>query len=178
VPRVLLLLLLLLLLSKQVLIEVGQQLPDGRMRQRCLPLSEKMIGLEGWQAAAVRAVSEELATVLPKDWKARVRGCGEEGGAGWHTRLAVAAWLCCRRVQRLQRCCPNSHACRSRSCHVCISTAAGPSSLLTVADTRGHVRAAGGDAGVDLLPRAADAGVCVCDSTARIVVQTQVCVCL
>lgn len=53
----------------QVLIEAGQQLPDGRMRQRCLPLSEKMIGAEGWQAAAVRAVSEELATALPQEWR-------------------------------------------------------------------------------------------------------------
>lgn len=56
----------------QVLIEAGQQLPDGRMRQRCLPLSEKMIGAEGWQAAAVRAVSEELATALPQEWRCLV----------------------------------------------------------------------------------------------------------
>lgn len=57
----------------QVLIEAGQRLPDGRLRQRGLPLSEKMIGSEGWQAAAVRAVSEELATALPQDWKSQVR---------------------------------------------------------------------------------------------------------
>lgn len=56
----------------QVLIEAGQQLPDGRMRQRCLPLSEKMIGPEDWQAAAVRAVSEELATALPQEWRCQV----------------------------------------------------------------------------------------------------------
>ncbi|KAF6254470.1 hypothetical protein COO60DRAFT_1642329 [Scenedesmus sp. NREL 46B-D3] len=53
----------------QVLIEAGQRLPDGRLRQRGLPLSEKMIGREEWQAAAVRAVSEELATALPQDWR-------------------------------------------------------------------------------------------------------------
>lgn len=56
----------------QVLIEAGQRLPDGRLRQRCLPLSEKMIGAEGWQAAAVRAVSEELATALPQEWQCQV----------------------------------------------------------------------------------------------------------
>lgn len=56
----------------QVLIEAGQRLPDGRLRQRGLPLSEKMIGQECWQAAAVRAVSEELATALPQDWKAQL----------------------------------------------------------------------------------------------------------
>eukprot|EP00878_Enallax_costatus_P015091 GHUV01015803.1.p1 GENE.GHUV01015803.1~~GHUV01015803.1.p1 ORF type:complete len:150 (+),score=38.91 GHUV01015803.1:484-933(+) len=56
----------------QVLIEAGQRLPDGRLRQRGLPLSEKMIGSECWQAAAVRAVSEELATALPLDWKTQL----------------------------------------------------------------------------------------------------------
>jgi hypothetical protein len=56
----------------QVLIEAGQRLPDGRLRQRGLPLSEKMIGQEDWQAAAVRAVSEELATALPQDWRQQV----------------------------------------------------------------------------------------------------------
>lgn len=57
----------------QVLIEAGQRLPDGRLRQRGLPLSEKMIGQEDWQTAAVRAVSEELATALPQDWRQQVR---------------------------------------------------------------------------------------------------------
>jgi hypothetical protein len=61
--------------TPQILIEASQQLPDGRMRSRCLPLSEKMIGAEGWQAAAVRAVSEELATALPQGWRSNVRGC-------------------------------------------------------------------------------------------------------
>ncbi|KAF8066241.1 hypothetical protein HT031_002564 [Scenedesmus sp. PABB004] len=56
----------------QVLIEAGQRLPDGRLRQRGLPLSEKMIGHEGWQAAAVRAVGEELATALPHNWRAQL----------------------------------------------------------------------------------------------------------
>jgi hypothetical protein len=56
----------------QVLIEAGQRLPDGRLRQRGLPLSEKMIGQEDWQAAAVRAVSEELATALQQDWRQQV----------------------------------------------------------------------------------------------------------
>lgn len=75
-----------LLLLLQVLIEAGQRLPDGRMRQRSLPLSEKMIGAEGWQAAAVRAVSEELATVLPQEWKCQVsrsRCCCCCWGMGW-----------------------------------------------------------------------------------------------
>eukprot|EP00882_Tetradesmus_deserticola_P012106 GHRQ01012827.1.p1 GENE.GHRQ01012827.1~~GHRQ01012827.1.p1 ORF type:complete len:163 (+),score=53.36 GHRQ01012827.1:208-696(+) len=56
----------------QVLIEAAQRLPDGRLRQRGLPLSEKMIGQEEWQTAAVRAVSEELATALPQDWRQQV----------------------------------------------------------------------------------------------------------
>lgn len=62
----------------QVLIEAGQRLPDGRLRQRGLPLSEKMIGQECWQAAAVRAVSEELATALPQDWKTQVWDMGSQ----------------------------------------------------------------------------------------------------
>jgi hypothetical protein len=66
----------------QVLIEAGQRLPDGRLRQRGLPLSEKMIGQEEWQTAAVRAVSEELATALPQDWRQQVR-------------LYVCACYCC-----------------------------------------------------------------------------------
>lgn len=84
------LLTLLLLLLLQVLIEAGQQLPDGRMRQRCLPLSEKMIGQEGWQAAAVRAVSEELATALPQEWKTHVRVC-------FYALAADECWCCSTR---------------------------------------------------------------------------------
>jgi hypothetical protein len=71
------------LVLPQVLIEAGQRLPDGRMRSRCLPLSEKMIGAEGWQAAAVRAVGEELATALPQEWREQVgRGGCLLGGGG------------------------------------------------------------------------------------------------
>jgi hypothetical protein len=71
-----------------VLIEAGQRLPDGRLRQRCLPLSEKMIGAEGWQAAAVRAVAEELATVLPQEWR------GHVSGALWRAVLCCAELWC------------------------------------------------------------------------------------
>jgi hypothetical protein len=56
----------------QVLIEAGQRLPDGRLRHRRLPLSEKMIGREDWRSTAVRAVAEELGTVLPPDWNEQV----------------------------------------------------------------------------------------------------------
>lgn len=59
----------------QVLIEASQRLPDGRVRQRGLPLSEKMIGHEGWRDAALRAVAEELDTALRSepDWRSQVQ---------------------------------------------------------------------------------------------------------
>lgn len=75
----------------QVLIEAGQRLPDGRLRQRGLPLSEKMIGQECWQAAAVRAVSEELATALPQDWQAQV--------GHWAIHCHSRAWCGVARLQ-------------------------------------------------------------------------------
>jgi len=52
------------LINCQVLVEAAQQLPDGRVRQRGLVVSEKMIGEEIWREAAQRAVSEELGSVL------------------------------------------------------------------------------------------------------------------
>ena len=57
--------------------EAGQRLPDGRLRHRGLPLSEKMIGAEDWQTAAVRAVGVEIATELAD----RMLG---EGAPGLH----------------------------------------------------------------------------------------------
>lgn len=44
--------------------EASQQLPDGRIRHRNLPLSEKLLAGESWQDAVPRAVQEELGTVL------------------------------------------------------------------------------------------------------------------
>lgn len=71
-----------------MLIEAAQRLPDGRVRQRCLPLSEKMIGAEGWQEAAVRAVAEELDTALPQEWRCQV-GVGGCPMFGCVAELAV-----------------------------------------------------------------------------------------
>eukprot|EP00877_Chromochloris_zofingiensis_P005697 jgi/Chrzof1/15128/Cz09g28070.t1 len=48
----------------KVLMEASQQLPDGRIRHRNLPLSEKLLAGESWQDAVPRAVQEELGTVL------------------------------------------------------------------------------------------------------------------
>lgn len=48
----------------QTLIEAFQGLPTGVVRERGLPLSEKMLPNENWKEAAVRAVMEELGPVL------------------------------------------------------------------------------------------------------------------
>jgi hypothetical protein len=48
-----------------VLYEERQVLPDGRERRRNLPVSEKLLGGEGWREAALRAVREELGPALP-----------------------------------------------------------------------------------------------------------------
>lgn len=53
--------------NEQVLIEERQVLPDGRERQRGLPLSEKMYADEDWRTAALRAVVEELGSALPPE---------------------------------------------------------------------------------------------------------------
>lgn len=51
----------------QVLIEEFQIRPNGNVRARKVPLSEKMKADEQWQGAAMRAVQQELRTVLPSD---------------------------------------------------------------------------------------------------------------
>jgi hypothetical protein len=53
-----------LLAHVQVLTEVAQQLPDSRRRERCLPVSEKLLPGEGWAAAVPGALTEELGSVL------------------------------------------------------------------------------------------------------------------
>ena len=50
----------------QSLYEAGQILPTGTKRPRNLPLSEKMLPGEAWQAAAKRGVQEELGVILPR----------------------------------------------------------------------------------------------------------------
>lgn len=49
----------------QVLQEEFQILPNGMRRARGLPLSEKMKAGEAWSDAVLRAVQEELGSVLP-----------------------------------------------------------------------------------------------------------------
>jgi len=59
-----------------VLQEAKQQLPDGRVRTRGLPLSEKLLGGESWRGAVERAVQEELGSVLActgGGWRSQVR---------------------------------------------------------------------------------------------------------
>jgi hypothetical protein len=55
---------------------VAQQLPDSRRRERCLPVSEKLLPGEGWAAAVTRALTEELGSVLEgvPGWQDQVRG--------------------------------------------------------------------------------------------------------
>jgi hypothetical protein len=57
-----------------VLTEARQWLPDGRERERGLPLSEKLLAGEGWREGAVRAVAEELGSALADGWHEQVRG--------------------------------------------------------------------------------------------------------
>ena len=64
----------------QVLTEVAQQLPDGRRRERYLPVSEKLLAAEDWVAAVPRAVAEELGSVL-------------DGVVGWQDQVGSAQWL-------------------------------------------------------------------------------------
>mmetsp|Transcript_7809 Transcript_7809/g.14783 ORF Transcript_7809/g.14783 Transcript_7809/m.14783 type:complete len:309 (-) Transcript_7809:306-1232(-) len=51
----------------QILVEQRQTLPDGRVRERGLPLSEKMIRGESWLQAAVRGIKEELGNRISAD---------------------------------------------------------------------------------------------------------------
>ncbi|CAN6480513.1 unnamed protein product [Victoria cruziana] len=55
-----------------VLIESHQELSDGSVRSRCRPLSEKMRAGESIREAAVRAVREELGSVLVSPHGVRV----------------------------------------------------------------------------------------------------------
>ncbi len=48
----------------QVLLEVRQVLPDGRVRERGLVVSEKLKAGEEWQDGVLRAVQEELGSAL------------------------------------------------------------------------------------------------------------------
>lgn len=58
-----------------------QVLPNGARRARGLPLSEKLLPGEAWQAAVVRGVVEELGPVLPPE--PQVRGQAAGVGRGW-----------------------------------------------------------------------------------------------
>ena len=40
-------------------------MPNGTKRARDVPVAEKMKGGEAWKDAAIRAVNEELGSVLP-----------------------------------------------------------------------------------------------------------------
>lgn len=53
--------------AAQVLQEEYQILPNGVQRARGVPLSEKMKAGEAWQDAVLRAVKEELGSVLPSE---------------------------------------------------------------------------------------------------------------
>lgn len=53
------------LIIVQVLQEEYQVLPNGVTRARGVPLSEKMKASEAWSDAVLRAIKEELGSVLP-----------------------------------------------------------------------------------------------------------------
>lgn len=53
--------------------EEKQVRPDGTVRQRGLPLSEKLMARESWRPAVRRAVAEELGSMLPKQPDVKVR---------------------------------------------------------------------------------------------------------
>ncbi|CAI9086986.1 OLC1v1020934C1 [Oldenlandia corymbosa var. corymbosa] len=52
--------------NNKLLLESHQELSNGHVRNRCRPLSEKMKPGESVEAAAFRAVKEELGSVLPE----------------------------------------------------------------------------------------------------------------
>ena len=88
----------------QTLIEAEQVLPNGRRRRRAMPLAEKMLPGERWQAAVLRACREELGPVLPADPQVCVV-LWRWGGGGGATR--AAGWLLapCFGVLRVARAC-------------------------------------------------------------------------
>lgn len=47
-----------------MLVEEKQIRPNGSVRSRGLPLSEKLHGSEEWEAAIPRAIEEELGSIL------------------------------------------------------------------------------------------------------------------
>ncbi|DBA87584.1 TPA: hypothetical protein ACH3X1_004607 [Trebouxia sp. C0004] len=51
--------------SNKVLQEEFQVMPNGTKRARAVPLAEKMKAGEAWKDAVIRAVKEELGSVLP-----------------------------------------------------------------------------------------------------------------
>lgn len=57
----------------EVLVEEKQVRPDGTVRQRGLPLSEKLMAEESWRRAVDRAVAEELGSMLPNKPKVTIR---------------------------------------------------------------------------------------------------------
>ena len=69
----------------RVLVEASQTLPGGKTRRRNILLSEKMLPSEGWQAAARRAVAEELGSLLP----AQPGGGGDLVAPSGHTERFV-----------------------------------------------------------------------------------------
>jgi hypothetical protein len=50
--------------DNDILIEDKQIFKDGRVRERNMPLGEKMFPDEDWQEATIRAITEELGSVV------------------------------------------------------------------------------------------------------------------
>lgn len=51
----------------EVLVEEQQVRPNGSVRSRGLPLSEKLVATEEWRPAVDRAIREELGSILPSN---------------------------------------------------------------------------------------------------------------
>lgn len=51
--------------ESRILIEEKQIFKDSRVRERNIPLAEKMLPDEDWLTAGVRAIKEELGSILP-----------------------------------------------------------------------------------------------------------------
>lgn len=56
----------------EVLVEEQQVRPNGSVRSRGLPLSEKLVATESWRPAVERAIKEELGSILPSNPKITV----------------------------------------------------------------------------------------------------------